>query len=75
MLKDILENIIEDVNRAERHPVELFKECIDEKLQNSYNYEVNNVIRTCQFILSKNPVFMLKHMSKVVEEMGENNYE
>ena len=73
MLKDILINTINEIVSRENNPDSVFKRCIDVKLERSLHHYEENLMDTCRYVLSRNPITMLKGMSK--ELVGEDKEE
>lgn len=63
MLKDILILTIKKINTFEAREEAIMKECIDNKLDRSLkNYE-SHLEETCRYVLSRNPISMIKALA------------
>ena len=63
MLKDVLILTIKKINKLEAREEAIMKECIDMKLERSLkNYE-SHLEETCKYILSRNPISMIKALA------------
>lgn len=47
---------------------DVFKKCIEEKLDNSLNYYYSNLMKNCSYILQKNPLTMIKDLNQMLTE-------
>jgi hypothetical protein len=59
---------------------EVIGECIDKKLDRSFNNYYDNLVDNIQFLLSKNPISMIKDINKVFapkdgDKLGEYSYD
>ena len=63
--KNALLTILAKINESEQHKRDVFAESVDEKLDRSFqNYE-KELEETCKYILSKNPVKVIKEINRI----------
>ncbi len=63
--KELLLQILARINESEQHKRDVFQDGVDEKLDRSFrNYE-KELEETCKYILSKNPVSVIKEMNRI----------
>ena len=74
MFKDILLEALAEIKRREERKQDLMKDCVEAKLDRSLrNYEVN-LKETCNLLLSRNPISIIKGINKeFAEEEKETN--
>lgn len=60
MLKDILLTTLHQITELEIREEEIMKECIAKKLNRSLNNYESHLENTCKYILSKNPISIIK---------------
>ncbi len=75
MLKDILLNILKDINQREKRKDSLLKEGVGIKLDRSLEFYESNLEDTCKYILSKNPISMMKGINREFNQPKENSEE
>lgn len=68
MFKDILLTTLKDIKERESRKESVMKDCIDVKLERSLNNYEENLKETCKYILSKNPISIIKKLNKDFEE-------
>lgn len=62
MLKDALKAMLAEIRSRELRRRSLMENCIDTKLDRSLEHYKSNLEDTCRFILTKNPISVLKYM-------------
>lgn len=68
MLKYILADIINELKARENSREEVLKTCISDRLDRSLELYEDNLLETCKYLLSKNPVTMIKGIAKEFKE-------
>lgn len=63
MLKDILLHTIKDIDRLEKNNNQIMQDCIDRKLNRSLDKYESNLEETCKYILTRNPISMIKALA------------
>lgn len=73
MLKNILINTIDHINELESKDRELMKDCINIKLERSLNNYESHLEETCKYILSRNPISIIKAVANDTKIKNQEN--
>lgn len=68
MLKTILVNALTDIKQREERKQSLMADCVDNKLDRSLKQYEDNLRKTCEYILMKNPISVIKRINKDFQE-------
>ena len=71
MLKYILADILHEIEVREKRQDPVLKSCIASRLDKSLELYEDNLLKTCEYLLSKNPVTMIKGITKEFKEKEE----
>lgn len=64
MLKAVLKNTLEELNTRLNRDSSIMKECVSKRLEDSIELYQDNLLDTCKYVLSRNPVIMMKDLNK-----------
>lgn len=71
MLKDLLLLTIDELDKRSKRAQSVMGDCVDHKLDRSLEQYQGHLQRTCELLLSKNPVTMMKTITKDFQEEEE----
>ena len=65
MFKNLLLNLLKQIEESEKHPRDVMSLSVDEKLDRSFRHYEEELEETCKYILAKNPVKVIKEMNRI----------
>lgn len=64
MFKDLLLDILHRIEQSEQEKRDILKLSVEEKLERSVRKYKEELEKTCKYILSKNPISVIKEMNR-----------